>query len=312
MRKTVRSLIAVAIATAGWIGASAGPATGSASAPSPPRSVRPSPGNGQATLVWVAPTDKGGSPITEYEVYPYINNAVQQVRVFHSTRTTEVIVALKNGRPYTFKVAAHNASGWSKLSARSPEIMIGVPGAPYDVRAVAGDGRATVSWSRPPANGSALASYRITPILAGRALAARTFDAAATKRVVTGLANGKSYTFEVQARNARGWSPPSPETPPVVVGAPAAPSHVSAVAGHSQATVSWTSPASANGAAIDAYRVRPFRSRKAQPPVIFGGPATTRKISGLTSGKSYSFAVEAHNARGWSPVSPRSPAVKPT
>ena len=126
VRKRVWSLIAVALAAGGWIALDAAPGV-SSSPPSPPRSVRPVAGNGRATLRWVAPANSGGSKVTQYEVVPYINNAIQPIRVFHSSATTEVVVALTNGQPYTFKVAAKNTSGWGKLSHRSAVITIGAP-----------------------------------------------------------------------------------------------------------------------------------------------------------------------------------------
>lgn len=215
VRSRVFTLLAAALATAGWIALSATPGL-SSSPPSPPRSVRPVAGNGQATVRWVAPNDTGGSKITQYQVAPYINNAIQPIRVFRSSATSEVIVALTNGKPYTFKIAAKNASGWSKLSARSSEITIGAPSPPRNVRAKAGPGQATVSWTAPASsNGAKLSAYRVIPFRAGKAQRAITINNLATSRKITGLAHGTSYQFEVEAHNARDWSPPSNLSPAV-------------------------------------------------------------------------------------------------
>jgi hypothetical protein len=52
----------------------------------------------------------------------------------------------------------------------------------------------------------------IVPYHNGVALPARTFASTATAEIVTGLARGTTYTFEVAARNARGTGPRSATT----------------------------------------------------------------------------------------------------
>ena len=187
--------------------------------PSAPRSVRMTPGNGTATVRWHAPNNTGGKPITQYEVIPYLNNLALPTNVFDSTATSQVIFGLKNGRSYTFKVAAKNAVGWSRLSARSGAVTIGVPLQPGNPTAVSGKARATVSWHPPSSNnGSAVDSYRVTPLLDGAAQAARVFTSIQTHQVIAGLQGGRPYTFEVAAHNHNGWSTPSNVSASIVVG----------------------------------------------------------------------------------------------
>jgi predicted phage tail protein len=73
-------------------------------------------GNGQATVSWTAPTSDGGSPITAYEVTPYIGFAAQTPTTFNSTATTQTITMLTNGTTYRFRVRAINAVGFSGYS----------------------------------------------------------------------------------------------------------------------------------------------------------------------------------------------------
>ncbi|MEE6273824.1 glycoside hydrolase family 3 N-terminal domain-containing protein [Georgenia sp. MJ206] len=80
-----------------------------------------------------------------------------------------------------------------------------LPGAPTDVVAVAGDGRATTTWSAPEDDGgSALVGYLVTAWVDGVAQSSTGADAAATEATVTGLRNGTTYTFTVAAVNALG------------------------------------------------------------------------------------------------------------
>jgi hypothetical protein len=157
--------------------------------------------------------------VTAYEVIPYLDNLALGINVFNSTKTSQVIFGLKNGRSYTFKVAAENSVGWSRLSARSDFVTVGVPLPPGAVSAVVGKGRATVSWHAPPSNnGSAVNSYKVTPLLDGAVQPAHVFSSTQTHQVITGLQGAKPYTFEVAAHNRNGFSDPSNVSATVIIG----------------------------------------------------------------------------------------------
>jgi neurocan core protein len=178
---------------------------GAASVPVPPRSVRVAPGNGRATVRWHA-NSNGGSPISAYEIEVFHKQVTLGIYQFKSTATQQTVVGLKNGDTLTFKVAAKNAVGWSKFSARSGPATIGAPIPIGTPKATAGSGRATVSWHAAKSNGAAVNQYRVTPRIDGHAKSTRVFRSAKTKQVFTGLQHGKKYTFEIEAHNARGWS----------------------------------------------------------------------------------------------------------
>ena len=98
--------------------------------------------------------------------------------------------------------------------------------------------------------------------------------------------------------------------PPTV---PSAPTGVTAVAGDTTATVSWTAPSN-GGSPITSYTVTPYIGSTAQTATTVTGspPATTATITGLTDGTSYTFGVTATNAVGTGPASSPSNAVTPT
>ena len=128
---------------------------------------------------------------------------------------------------------------------------------------------------------------------------------------VTGLTNGTTYTFRVTATNSVGPGPasaPSNAVTPATV--PGAPMSVNAVAGNTQATVSFAAPASNGGAAITSYTITPFIGATAQPSTIGAGSPVT--VTGLTNGTTYTFTVTATNSVGSGPASGPSNAVTPT
>src|SRR5262249_25515328 len=96
----------------------------------------------------------------------------------------------------------------------------------------------------------------------------------------------------------------------ITVGAPQAPTGITATAGVTQATVHWTA-ATDNGAPITGYAVTPHLGSAAQPPQVFSRTATTETVTGLLGGRSYTFTVAAINARGSSAESAASNAVTP-
>ena len=99
------------------------------------------------------------------------------------------------------------------LIALSETAFAGVPSPPSLVTAVAGNGRAKVSWNAPTdSGGSPITGYVVTSTV-GKGCRAKGTSSSCT---VTGLANAVSVTFNVIASNASGQSAPSDSTAPVI------------------------------------------------------------------------------------------------
>jgi large repetitive protein len=210
-RVGTRRVVVAAVVLVALLGLTPTPAGAATGVPSPPRSVRPFPGNGRATLKWHPPGDLNGSPVTQWKIIAYNNrNTPLPTRIFTSTATKYVFPGLSNSREYTFTVAAKNRKGWSGASARSDPVKIGVPARPARPKASPGVGRAVVKWKAPNGNGAFVKAYVVTPYLDGTKPAkARVFNSPKTKQVVSGLRPKRRYTFTVAASNNRGLSKPS-------------------------------------------------------------------------------------------------------
>ncbi|MBC7724790.1 MAG: fibronectin type III domain-containing protein [Burkholderiaceae bacterium] len=176
-----------------------------ATKPGVPTSVTAVAGNGTATVRWTAPASNGGADITGYTIS-------SGSLTWKTTTLAATVTGLTNGTAYAFRVTATNSAGTSAASAASAAITpkAAVPGAPTSVTAVAGNARATVRWKAPAqTGGSAITGYIITS-------GSLTWKTTGLGGTLTGLANGRTYTFVVRATNSSGTSPASAASNSVV------------------------------------------------------------------------------------------------
>ena len=158
----------------------------------------------QITVSWSAP-NANGSPIQAYELDPSSAGQTQPpIPIPNPSTLSDVLTNLTNGANYTFRFRAENAAGWSALSpASAPVTLAGVPDQITTVTATAGDQLATLAFTPPNDNGDPITGYRVN-------INGGTAQPLAATNQVTGLTDGTSYTFEVEACNTAGCGPPSP------------------------------------------------------------------------------------------------------
>jgi hypothetical protein len=201
------------------------------------------------------------------------------------------------------------------------------PGVPLNVFAVAGPSQATVSWS-PAQSNVAVNSYTVHNSFASNGLPVAdviitpgpgaTFPATST--VITGLVNTGlvGYAFQVSATNSfapptSGFSLQSNTVFPPGIPPPNKPGTPSAIAGDTQASVSFPVSTPLQGATITSYLVtsNPGGIVGSTPPPASGNIGTVL-VGGLTNGVSYTFTVEAIDITGTSGKSSPSNAVIPS
>ena len=183
----------------------------------------------------------------------------------------------------------------------------GVPAAPPTVTATPGNASATVHWTIPAANDSAITHYVVTPYIGSHVRPSITVGVVTAVKV-TGLTNSNSYTFQVAAQNARGTGPQG-SSPVITIGAPLPPTGVNAQFGNGSFTVHWKAPAINNGSPITGYIVTPYMHGVELAARSFASGSSSGTMTGLTAGTTYAFRVAAKNANGPGPGSRPSKAV---
>lgn len=256
-------------------------------------------GIGQASVTFTAPVSNGGNPITSY-------TATSAPGGFTATKATSpiTVTGLTGGSSYSFTVTATTVIGTGAPSQASNAVTpkAAVPGAPTAVTAVRGNTQATVAFTAPLANGSAITSYTVTS-----SPGAKTATGAASPLTVTGLANGTSYTFTVKATNGVGTSLASVASAAVIPATvPNAPTIGVVTPGVLQASVAFTAPTFNGGSAVTGYTVtsNPGGFTKT-------GTASPLIVTGLTYNVPYTFTVTAVNVIGTSAPSAASLPATP-
>ena len=188
----------------------------------------------------------------------------------------------------------------------------GPPGTPLDVIATGGGAlpTATVSWS-PAQVAQPLTSYTVHNSFASNGLLLPDVLVAPLAgglfpptSISINVAQNVAHQFQVSASNAQGSSALSASSNVVPVGAaiPGTPTGVTAVAGDTQAYVSWTAPINSNGSLVSGYTVTALiNGLPSGISSTIAAPATSSVnivVSGLANGTAYTFTVHATSPGG--------------
>ena len=146
----------VAAVNAVGVGAYASITESTDAVPDAPISLTGTPGNAQVTLYWTAPTNDGGTPITNYLVEFKLDASVTWTAFSHapSTATTIVVTGLTNGSLYDFRVSAINAVGTGPPSNIFETTPTGISAIQYNKCGIKGfvPNPLCVTWSRAGGN----------------------------------------------------------------------------------------------------------------------------------------------------------------
>ena len=251
--------------------------------PGAPTGLTATAGNGQLGLTWIPPSN-GGVGIDYYVIYQ------DSVDVKHVNSTSTTISSLTNGQSYSFKIAAHNPIGLGAKSVGTSSIPYTVPDSPTGLTILPGDAQATFDWTAPSFNGGAAIDYYVV-----YQDSVDVKHVNSTSTTISGLTNGRPYSFAVAAHNPAGIGAQAPAVSTTPFTVPGAPTGLTATAGNGQVGLTWSAPSSNGGAAIDYYIIH---QDGVALQTHFSGLTTV--ITGLVNGQTYPFTVSAHNSAGLS------------
>jgi hypothetical protein len=297
-------------------------ATAIVGVPSAPTSLSATPLGLSIRLSWTAPTQNGGSAITDY-VAQFSADSGATWSTFSdsiSTSTTTTVTGLTNGLTYQLRVSAVNSVGTSAYSS----VVIAVPwaaslpSAPLDL-AIASYGlnQVGLSWTIPATNGGDTITDYVIQYSSTSGSTWTTFTDLVTSlrtATVTDLVSGASYIFRVSARNSAGTGDPSVVSAVVSPGVPTAPCCITEVLiGPQYVALRWGAPSFDGGSAVTnyviEYTINDGVSWTTWPEPT--GNGTNRTITGLTDGVPHKFRISARNAIATGPPSDVSDAYTP-
>ncbi|MCX6530421.1 MAG: fibronectin type III domain-containing protein, partial [Actinobacteria bacterium] len=227
------------------------------------------------------------------------------------------------------RVPASLSPGTHQLAVFQPQSKTGIrqvmsytlpvfpPSAPRSVSVVASNAQVTVNWLAPSSNGGAdITSYLVTssPGVHSCTFTVQAGSTAAPTCIVTGLTNGRSYTFTVSATNSAGTSVESAASASAIpVTTPSAPMSVVGTSSDGRVNLSWSAPLQNGGTEITDYQVW-YSAFSIGPFITFSEPVSTNRtaaVTGLTNGTTYYFKIVAVNAVGLGETSAMSAGVVP-
>ena len=271
-----------------------------AAAPGKPTGLSVDAGDARAVLTW----DNPGNDTIEKWQYAYDASAGDQdwtdMAGSGAETVRHVVAMLENGITYSFRIRAVNDVGpGAESDAVSAVPMAAVPGKPAGLAALAGDGQVTLSW-KDPVDASILKwqyAYKTTDGF-GDWIDIPGGSAATTSHVVSGLANGATYTLKIRAVNGVGAGPDSDEAAATPLPVPAKPAGLTVTAGDARATLGWNDPLNSTITGWQ-YAYRTSGGYSSWTDMAGSGAATTGHIvTGLANGVEHRFKIRAVNGSG--------------
>jgi rhamnogalacturonan endolyase len=267
--------------------------------PAAPTNFTATPGNRQVSLGWTAPAGASYYVVQRSTLYANTNltgasatyNTLRTITLTNTVTSLSYIdTSVNNGTTYTYSVLPVNASGTgTAVALASPVIPVAPsPATAPTVTASPGDQQITLSW----AGITNAVGYVIEEATSSGGPYTYVGSVTETTYTVTGLSNGTTYYFLVQAENSGGASANSNTA--TTTTAPPPPGTVIATPGNTQIGLSWSTVTSATGYTIKRGTVTggPYNTTVA----TVAGPSYTN--TGLTNGTPYFYVIETRNAFG--------------
>ena len=291
----------------------------------PPTNVQATPdGDAAIDVMWDAPLDDGGTPITRYEVQWSADGSTNWSGA-GSTSDGETLTFKNTGLTFGttryYRVAARNSRGlseWSAAPHASATTLAGVPGQPNLTARAADANTIDLTWTVPADNGSPIIRYELewSPDGSTGTWAPLTSASATESSYSDGnLSPGTERHYRIRAVNGASpgegsWSVErSAKTPPAVPDAPVIYAHAN---GENAIDLSWNPPADDGGADISGYEIHVSADGSQGSFSRLASPAASDLSyahSGLQPGDERHYQLRARNSAGWGEFSGTAMAV---
>ena len=258
--------------------------------PGPMTNLKISFASGKITLSWAASKDATG-----YTIYSYDKNTQKRAKICSTKKLTYTFDGTY-GKEYAYVLVAYNKNvSPTAYSDYSNPVSV-YPGKPQNMtnlKIVPGDRKVTLSWSSSK-EATGYSIYFYDP-----ATKKMTKKYASTKKLtydVTGLENGKVYSFRIRPYNKLASGTvygndssvitATPGQPPKITGLKASPSN-------EQITLSWPAAPLAQY-----YKIYMYNPSTTKWDLIKQQTGTSLVVTKLKNGTSYKFGVRAYNKIG--------------
>ena len=254
--------------------------------------------NGNALLSWSNPSDEDfvGVQISATPANGTLKNAVS----LGKDVTSFEVSGLENGKEYTFLVKTYDKSlnysvGVTGLATVLDTADYVAPAEVTELTVTASNGNAVLSWKNPSDKDFAGLQISMTPA-EGTLKNAVILGKDVTSLDVSGLANGKEYTFTVKAFDESLNYSEGVTTETTVVDtsdktAPKEVTDVTVTASDGYALLTWKNPSDEDFAGLQISMTPAEGTLK--NAVILGKDVTSLDVSGLVNGKEYTFTVKS-------------------
>lgn len=275
----------------------------------------------QITVTWNAPTDDGGSALTNYVVNVYANGSVTPTfsKTVDPASTTLVLTAadgINANTTYKVDVQVLNGVGSTKSAKTSDVVVPATPTHPDAVSSFKATNVAltdiTVTWDAPYNGGAAITGYVVTVDDAnGNVVDQQNLSSTDNSHTFTGLQRGTNYVVHVTAQNNRGSSDDYNINVKTLIEAPLPANTVDAqIQNHNTLVANWTAPNDNGGAAITGYRVELYKGATKVTETTTSN--LTASFTGLDYGTTYHVVVYASNVQFESQGSSSADVTTPT